>query len=237
MTLLSGTGVFVFCFLVWRAAKKAQQNSPFKERAYIFPKLAAAFTAGYFGALFYDAVFKAANRGTMEFSGIAFYGGLIGGVAALWLSMAFSPPLTALTKLQWLDALTVPFAVFHFFGRIGCFLSGCCYGKSAGGAFGLHFPDRPAYGVFHGGKALIPTQLYEAAAILCIILLLRFVFVKNKFINYLLFYPAFRFVIEFYRGDYRGAFLAGLSPGQVTSILLFAAASAYYVAGLVRRKK
>ena len=35
-------------------------------------------------------------------------------------------------------------------------------------------------------------------------------------------YSAFRFVIEFFRDDYRGSFIPGLSPSQFQSIILLA---------------
>ena len=56
--------------------------------------------------------------------GIVFYGGAIGGFAALFLYRCVRPfPLVAT-----LDAVAPSVALGSGLGRIGCFLNGCCYG-------------------------------------------------------------------------------------------------------------
>lgn len=85
--------------------------------------------------------------------------------AALYLKWAREP------ILPWLDLLTVVWGVMIVFGRLGCFVEGCCYGKPAHGWGGVTFaPGTPAAERFPG-MALIPTQLIEAAAglILCLV--------------------------------------------------------------------
>ena len=58
------------------------------------------------------------------FGGSVFYGGMLGGLLAGFLYAGKAK----LPKKEYSDiaAFTIPF--FHVFGRIGCFLSGCCYG-------------------------------------------------------------------------------------------------------------
>ncbi len=234
MTVMAAAGVAAAFLLIWRDAKKDKkvspfgEGSPFKEWAYIYPKLIIALFGGYFGALFYDAAFKTAERGVFRLQGIAFYGGFIGAVAAVYLAMVIMPAYTSFTRLEWLNRLTVPFVVFHLFGRIGCFFAGCCYGKTTSGAFGITFPDQPEYGLFRHGEKVIPTQLYEALALVCIAALLVWVFKKHRFMNYLLLYPTFRFFIEFFRGDDRGATGTPFSPAQLTSIALIIIPITYY---------
>lgn len=107
----------------------------------------------------------------------------------------------------------------HFFGRMGCFFNGCCYGIESDSILVIQFPNLD--------HKVLPTQLFEAIflLILTIILLIfafKFDFVYN-FSIYFLTYSVFRFGIEFIRGDDRGSFIGNLSPSQFWSIFLFIA--------------
>ncbi len=115
--------------------------------------------------------------------------------------------------------LTPPFILFHFCGRIGCFFGGCCYGKATDSCLGIVFPDNPAAGIYHNGIKCYPTQLFEAFALL--IILIAVCAIKNKIFCYLLFYSVCRFVIEFFRGDERGYISQFISPAQTISIVVF----------------
>lgn len=102
----------------------------------------------------------------------------------------------------------------HAFGRIGCFMFGCCYGKPTEVPWGVAFPkESPAWD--HGLHAadaactytLHPTQLYSVVGLLVIFGVLigmrRYltVFDGAAAAGYLVLYGAFRFVVEFFRGD------------------------------------
>ena len=104
--------------------------------------------------------------------------------------------------------------VAHAFGRLGCFFAGCCYGKETDSPLGVQFPHLP--------NPVHPTQLYEAAFlfvifIVMLILLFRYNFRHNMSV-YLISYGIFRFLIEFVRGDHRGELVAAISPSQFWSI-------------------
>nr|MBU9889889.1 prolipoprotein diacylglyceryl transferase [Candidatus Omnitrophota bacterium] len=82
--------------------------------------------------------------------GLIFYGGAITAVLGLWAFVREK-------KIPFLRALDfiVPYGVLtHAFGRIGCFLNGCCYGKTCALPWAVTFP-----GMTH---PVHPTQLYEA---------------------------------------------------------------------------
>lgn len=237
MTVMAAIGIIVMLLLVRKETKKAERTSLFKENAYIFPKLAIASFGGYFGALFYDAAFKAAENGYFRLEGISFYGGLIGGVLTLYIVMLVMPAYTSFTKPEWLDKLTIPFVCFHFFGRIGCFLSGCCYGRETESPLGVYFPDQPEYDIFHHGNKVYPTQLFEVIALAVIAALLLWVLKKHRFMNYLILYPVFRFFIEFLRGDDRGVSVFTLSPAQVTSVVIITIPIVFYIKMTIGRNK
>ena len=222
-------GGAVFALMARRFAKSRG------ETRYIMPKLLLAAYFGAAGALLYDSLFKFIETGVFNFGGISFYGGLTGGAAALYL-LCLRDKRSSLTPLEWLDGMTLPFTAFHFIGRIGCFLGGCCYGKPTDSVFGVYFPDIPEENVFHYGEKCLPTQLFEAAAIALCALLLATVLKKRKFMNYLILYPVCRFALEFLRGDDRGSTGFFLSPSQLVSVLLLIIPAAYYIKNIKTNK-
>lgn len=153
------------------------------------------------------------------FGGGVFYGGLFGGLAVAFLYL--KKQKFDVDAYIGIGTLCIP--LFHFFGRIGCFLSGCCYGVECG--FGVYFNYSPAPGC--PGVKRFPVQLLEALVLLIIFFTLFVLYdKKNKsgkfiFYAYLLSYSFFRFFLEFLRGDeYRG-FVGVLSTSQLISVILF----------------
>lgn len=150
-------------------------------------------------------------------SGRAFYGGflLIIGVFA-WYVRKHDLPIDTMC------ALFVPSAgLFMVFGRLGCFLSGCCYGIPM--KHGIVFPEGS---LAPSGVPLFPSQLAEAAAQLLLFLLLAIWerSLTRKWLlapAYITSYAVIRFVLEFWRGDsQRGIWL--LSSSQWVSLALLA---------------
>jgi phosphatidylglycerol:prolipoprotein diacylglycerol transferase len=199
-------------------------------------KLLIAAYFGIAGALLYDTLFKLIETGRFVFGGISFYGGLIGGAAALYV-LCRRDKSSSLTPIEWMDGMTLPFLAFHFCGRIGCFLGGCCYGKTTESFLGVYFPDIPEDNVFHYGQKCLPTQLFEAAAIALCALLLATLLKKRRFVNYLILYPVCRFVIEFWRGDDRGSTGFFLSPSQLVSLLILVIPAVYYIKSCRNNKR
>jgi phosphatidylglycerol:prolipoprotein diacylglycerol transferase len=129
-------------------------------------------------------------------------------------------------------ALAIPLG--HFFGRLGCFFAGCCYGKSCDLPWAVEFTNPHALAPLN--LAIHPTQLYSAAANLAIFAVLTAISKKHEkgkkkhfdgqlFLYYVLFYGVARFVIEIFRGDERGTFPAGLLSVSQTMGLAAAAVS------------
>ena len=92
--------------------------------------------------------------------GLTLYGGIVAGTAAgLIAARRFGLPMW-----QVADALTPSLALGTCFGRIGCFLNGCCYGKPTNLPWGVVFPSDSFAGLEFGNAAVHPSQLYFAAA-------------------------------------------------------------------------
>ncbi|MDL2217821.1 prolipoprotein diacylglyceryl transferase [Christensenellaceae bacterium OttesenSCG-928-M15] len=153
-------------------------------------------------------------------NGFVVYGGIIAGVLGAYVycrkkKYEFLPLFDLLIPC-------VPLA--QGFGRIGCFLAGCCYGRPTDAWYGLIFPTAPE---IYQGVPLIPTQLFSAIGDFAIFAALLLIARKQKFGGqiasaYLLLYGVGRFIIEFFRDDPRGA-VGGLSTSQFISIFIVAA--------------
>ena len=165
------------------------------------------------------------------FGGSVFYGGLIG----LLITEYIYIKKKKLDSKLYFDITAVVIPLFHFFARIGCFLSGCCYGVESH----IGFTFTHSLVEFANGVKRFPIQLVESGYNLILFILLYVMYKKDKFKGkliyiYLILYPIGRFIFEFFRGDeYRG-FIFGLSTSQFISILLFIFAS---VSLILKRKK
>ncbi len=152
--------------------------------------------------------------------GLVYYGGLIGAsLATVWYAQRRDLPLWKLA-----DAFAPSIALGQFFGRLGCFMQGCCYGRPTALACGVRFPEgtTPHPGPVH------PTQLYEAALNLGLFALLAWQYRRKRFAGetfawYLAGYAVLRFGVEFFRGDSPTRYFGWATPGQLTSVLVLAA--------------
>lgn len=197
--------------------------------------LYAVTNMGYWYLLSEADSFKAFLAAAVRiFGGAVYYGGLIGGIIAGMITVkAKKYPVPDIT-----DCAAPAVALFHAFGRIGCFLSGCCYGVESDFGFIYH----NALIESANGVRRFPVQLFEAGfELILFIVLWRFLEAKRLkgrlFFLYLLIYPVGRFILEFFRGDeYRG-FIFGLSTSQFISVLLFSAAGVGLILSYMREKK
>lgn len=161
--------------------------------------------------------------------GLVFYGGFI--LAIICVCIYARKKKISMPAL--LDVTSPAIAIGHAFGRLGCFMQGCCFGKEAPeGTWGtVRYAIKPGSSIdprlFQPDgmtKALYPTQIWESLAnlILCAVL----IFLCKKFRKpgqiagiYLITYAIIRFTIEFYRGD-NPELLLGLTTSQAIAILL-----------------
>ena len=152
--------------------------------------------------------------------GLVFYGGLIGAeLGALRYCTHFKIPVG-----KAFETVVPAVPLFHFFGRLGCFAAGCCYGKEYSGVLSVTFEN--AIGA-PNGVPLLPVQLFEAAGNLLLFTVLTVLYLKalpklSLTGLYLVCYSVMRFTLEFFRGDdIRGNALS-LSVSQWISLAVFA---------------
>ena len=153
--------------------------------------------------------------------GLVYYGGLIGAaLACLLFARIKQLPLWKLA-----DILAPSIALGYVFGRIGCLLNGCCYGRVCNLPWAIHFP--PGHETYPNG--VHPTEVYDSLLNLLLYAALAWLYRRKKFDGqvfavYLLCYALTRSFVEMFRGDYTSAHLHdGLTPAHLISIGIFAA--------------
>jgi phosphatidylglycerol:prolipoprotein diacylglycerol transferase len=152
--------------------------------------------------------------------GLVFFGGFIAALAtALIFMKKYSLPIW-----QTCDLLAPSLALGHFFGRLGCFFAGCCYGKQCDLPWAVSFNHPESLAPI--GVLLHPTQLYSSMSNLMIFGILWFwrsrkTFDGQIFWIYILLYGTLRSLIEQLRGDFRGAAVFDvLSVSQAIGLFL-----------------
>jgi phosphatidylglycerol:prolipoprotein diacylglycerol transferase len=167
--------------------------------------------------------------------GLVYYGGLIGAAVAgsiyiRWKKMPF---------WKTADVFAPSIALGNVFGRIGCLLNGCCYGRACDLPWAISFPaDNPLH---PPTTPVHPTQIYDALLNFGVYLFLAWLFRRKKFdgqvfATYLLCYGVTRSFVEHFRGDYSNLhYHLGLTPAQWISVPIFATGLALAVL-LARRE-
>ena len=185
-------------------------------------------------------------------SGGVFYGGFIGAVIASVVVMK----IYRMPWWRVADACAPGIAIGTAVGRLGCFAAGCCWGKPTTSALGVHFTEKAheltgvpllvahlrdpleqsqwseRLGDLLAPISLHPTQLYEATGTLLLTFLLILLFLRRQFagqviLAYGILYGVMRFVIEYWRNDWRGELL-GLSTSQFISLIIVTLATITY---------
>lgn len=147
--------------------------------------------------------------------GLVFYGGFIGAVAAgmfyLWLKKL---PLWKMA-----DIMAPSVALGYAFGRIGCLMHGCCYGRPCSLPWAIHFPaDHATHGI-----GVHPTEIYDSLLNFAFYCFLAWLFRRKKFDGqifavYLIGYAVIRSFVEYFRGDYPVYYGGWATPAQLISV-------------------
>ncbi|MCM1570154.1 MAG: prolipoprotein diacylglyceryl transferase [Roseburia sp.] len=212
-------GVLAALYMGEARAKKRGMNA---DVLYVMTFLCVFF--GFFCAklLFILVEFKSfLNDPGSLFSnnGYVVYGGIIGGVLIAYVYCR----IKKLRFIDYFDIVLPSVAVAQGFGRIGCFMAGCCYGRETQAWYGIAFTHSH---FAPNGVKLIPTQLISSAGMFAIAGILLWYAHKPKKPGrvgalYLILYSTGRFCVEFLRNDYRGE-IGPLSTSQFISIFIFA---------------
>ncbi len=181
-----------------------------------------SFVSGITGArLFYVMQHLEAYRAHwisifwIQEGGLVWYGGFIFAV----LAGVIYCRRHRLSVLRWTDFFAPLLSLAHGIGRIGCFLNGCCYGRTTNLFFGMRFSEDRI--LRH------PAQLYESSGLFIITAVLFLRASKKNHPGevtawYLFLYSGLRFFVEFLRGDQLPIYFLTLPQWISALIFLFA---------------
>jgi len=171
--------------------------------------------------------------------GATYYGGLLLAVAGAVVYLRKKKiPFFRVT-----DILAPSVAAGVFITRIGCFLSGCCFGNPTSCPTGVVFPAGSPAGHCHADVAIHPTQIYSSLYGLVIFIILILIDRKERFDGFLfswlcMLYGAARFIVDFFRHYEDLAIVAGgLTDNQVISIALILYGAVYLFVGRAKKAR
>jgi phosphatidylglycerol:prolipoprotein diacylglycerol transferase len=229
-------GCLAFIFL-----KSREKEIGFREEADFWVLVSTIIGSGFIGArLFYMLLNMPSGwegfwRDLLSINNNFTVFGFIAGVSIGAISYSRIHEMQA-TRL--LDYVYLSVAIWQVFGRFGCFMNGCCFGRPVQG-------DVPWAVTFSDPHSAIPTellgvrlhaaQLYEAGAVAVLAAILWFVLREIErgrvgrglvCVGYLAGYGAIRFVNEWFRADTRFVLGTAVTVGQAFSLSLMLSAVA-----------
>ncbi|MCB9073890.1 MAG: prolipoprotein diacylglyceryl transferase [Bdellovibrionaceae bacterium] len=158
--------------------------------------------------------------------GFVFYGGLLCGLLAGWIALK----IKGQSFTHWLDFFTPVVSVGYAFGRLACFLAGCCFGTICDLPWAISVKQMD----LTTGRILEvhrhPTQLYASALEFVLFLVVLHLERKNilvkrpghLFLFWLIFHSLTRAGLEFFRNDDRGATFGFMSISMILSFVMAA---------------
>lgn len=167
-------------------------------------------------------------------SGFVVYGGIVGGVLTAYVYCR----VKKLSFVDYFDLMMPSVALAQAFGRLGCFFAGCCYGRETDSFIGIAFSHSD---YAPNGVKLIPTQLISSAGMFVIAGVLFWYGRKERpkakvGALYLMLYSTGRFIIEFFRNDYRGE-IGIFSTSQFLSFFALGAGIVLFCGKELKKKK
>ena len=175
--------------------------------------------------------------------GLVFYGGLLAAIAcAVWFTRRHG-----LRFARVADLLAPQIALGHFFGRLGCYAAGCCWGAPTTLPWAVRFPSESIafQQLALSGRLsdaadvtapLHPVQLYEAGGNLALFALLGWLLARKRWdgqvlVAYLIGYACLRFACELVRADPGRKFVIPslLSTSQAIALLMIPLAVALWM--------
>lgn len=183
--------------------------------------------------------------------GLSFYGGF----TLATISISIMLRIRRIRVLKMFDIIAVGLILGMAFGKVGCFMNGCCFGRPTDGPIAVTYPAgspidgyghmRPSYAYqWHLDAGLIsseasrslpvhPVQLYESVNALVIFAILMLFYPHRRRygeVTCLLgtLYPATRFILEFFRQK-QAEYVFGLTPAQTYSLIAFVVFATLFV--------
>ncbi len=215
--LMIAIGMLCALFMGEARAKKRSMNS---DVLYPMTFLSVLFGFAFAKILFCIVEFKTFMENpadVLSSNGFVVYGGVMGGALTTYIICK----IKKLKFVDYFDLMLPSVALAQAFGRIGCFLAGCCYGRETESFIGITFTHSD---FAPNGVKLLPTQLISSAGMFIISAVLFLYARKERRAGrvgalYMILYSIGRFLVEFLRNDYRGE-VGFLSTSQFISLFI-----------------
>ncbi len=214
----------LYCFLIFYTSRRAESRRQDLRIALDLSLIlmVAGFVGGRLFHIFYEApqyYFQDWSR-IFQFwqGGFVFYGGFLSAIAACTVYVF----IKKISFIAWADFFAPIMALGYGLGRISCFLAGCCYGRSCNLPWAIELPWDTEHLARH------PTQIYAVLwelAVYGILLQMEkrrlHVLKPGEIFYFWIFMHAIgRLVMEYFRDDFRGSLIAGLSISTWVSLCL-----------------
>lgn len=245
-------GILTSFFLMTWLGKKNGHSSEFLSN-FVLVLMLSAFIGARVGYVFehwsefennLSHIFNIFNGGIM------YYGGLLGA----WLGGSIYLLVLKKSVIDILDLTVTVLPLGHAWGRVGCFMNGCCFGKVTDLPIGVRYPYRSNvwWSQYNEGLIsrfdklslpVIPSQLIEAGLNLLICIVLVVLYRKsNRIIGmhmglYAIMYALIRFFTESLRGSDGRMIVGMLSLSQLISIGIFTFGIVMLVFSILRNKR
>lgn len=218
-SIFVGIAVAAMGYWLYLGLKRDFKNIDENKILFCFPLslLFGVITAAVFDTIFRGTWKTWINGGVKEF-GFTFFGWAIG---VLCFSAAWGK-IQNIGAKRMVDFFAPSLALAQAFGRIGCFLGGCCYGCPSD-KLGFCYPPGSLPYEKVGNVALFPVQLVESLMLFLLFYLCVKVNRKMRCSIYLIVVSINRCILECFRYDNRGIVFNQnfISPSQTVSIILF----------------
>lgn len=213
--LMIGIGIIMALLIACRRGRKFSLNEDI-----IWGITLNAVIFGFLGAKILFCISDWRNfiqnpMSALSQNGFVVYGGIMSGALAAYIYCR----IKKVNFLDYFDIVMPSIAIAQGFGRIGCFLAGCCYGRETHSFLGVIFSHSD---FAPNGVKLLPTQLFSSAGDFLLAGILIWYASKKRASGtvgalYLILYSIGRFLVEIFRADERGA-IFGMSTSQFISI-------------------
>ena len=223
-------GVLLGWIIVKRLGRRVAPRAPWADL------YAGLILSGLIGAKLFWALLElprllsgATRWRSVFFAGGVWLGAVFGGLVFCWFFFRGRD----LEAGRALNVIFTALPLAHVIGRLGCLMAGCCYGAACAKPWSVTYTSELA-ARFAGtplGVPLHPSPIYEAVAELFNFAVCASLWRRGEpppwavVFTWAGLYGIERFVLEFFRGDFRGAWL-GLSTSQwLTAAMVLVAAT------------
>jgi phosphatidylglycerol:prolipoprotein diacylglycerol transferase len=199
-------GFLFFVYFLYKNPKRIQLISDEKFLNLLFIGLTSGIIGGRLIFVIYDWELFRDNFWQVFYPWVGGFG-ILGSVIGVLFSCYIFLKKNKINFLKIFDLVGVYAGLLEGFGRIGCFLAGCCYGKIADASCTCSVVFKNPEGLAPLNIPLHPTQLYSSLASFLIFLIIYF---RSKYFSYkngeiifsyLLLFSLSRIIIDFFRGD------------------------------------